>query len=354
MFTPKSCAWQTRAGILHINGTDITTPNFIVGTARLAIPHLTPDHANQPPLAAVYAEDTWDKGGLVSACLNRSTLPLSSPLLLGAVRNPEMRPLKNKPNTDSAIAISTSQGSQMASMKDVSEFMNKLNPDIVVIPYDFPAQSPNSSSVGKNRVVKMTSRSLKWAKELYNSRPKESAFVAVTLPPQLQTSEYLNEVNTLCNSYCFNDGCETMTRLAADSAAPDASKLRISMFNSGKLSDVINDIAAGIDLVNVPLTQYADKGYALTVSFKNPGADKGFLNLYDDEFIADTSLLHNSGFMKGYIHHLLEAREMTAHVILQLHNTEILKQLFNEIQESITEGTFSTQAEKFKQAYETL
>lgn len=351
MFFTRTPTLGARTGVLHSNGLEIVTPNFIISTIRGALPHLTPDHPNPPSIAAVYAEDMWDREGIVPECTVRNNLVAKSPLLVAGVRRPQSPFIKNKPNTDQSMAISTTQGSRMASIPDMTKFMTNMHPDILVLPYDIPAQSAPGAAIGSNRVLKMRRRSELWTKtisaEYLNSRrscsSNNTTTIAVTLPPQLCNADYLAEIDGLYNAYCFNEICSTLPSNA------DLTKLRLNISGLHDWSQIVNVISRGADLVDIDVTYFSDKGLALTLSLNADSPE--YIDLNSNEFVANKDVLGKTGFMLGYIHHLLEAKEMTAQVILQLHNIGVVEELFKQIQGSIAQNTFHDLAEKFKLKY---
>jgi len=55
---------------------------------------------------------------------------------------------------------------------------------------------------------------------------------------------------------------------------------------------------------------------------------------------------------RAYVQHLLTAKEMTAWVLLQIHNVKIVSNFFAAIRGSITRGTFEEDCKTFAQTYE--
>ena len=53
-------------------------------------------------------------------------------------------------------------------------------------------------------------------------------------------------------------------------------------------------------------------------------------------------------FSRGYIHHLLQCRELMAEVLLEFHNTHHMCQFMKTIRGKIEEGTFLEFHQQFK------
>lgn len=356
MFTTKAAHWSARSGSFVINGKEISTPNFIIATTRGSIDHLTPDHALCAPVSGVYAEEFIDREGLVEKSLSpKSSLPLRSQLILGSCRRPGSSKIANKPNTLDSMAIDTNQGCRLASIKTMTDFMADLKPDIFLIPSDDPAQSSNNK-VGMNRLRKMHLRSLDWLARFINKRLEmginsSNIFLVARIPPELRTPQYLEEISDKCDAYCFT-GSEVSRSNDIPHDLVNPKKMRVSDLSNATWREVLDQVAAGTDLVYVPLTSFTDAGKALQLSWL--ATDKADMqwDLTDPKYTTDMNELGNTGHSLAYIHHLLNAGEMTAKVLLQQHNMTTIERLFEDIRRSINRGTFEADQKRFLSCYD--
>lgn len=92
------------------------------------------------------------------------------------------------------------------------------------------------------------------------------------------------------------------------------------------------------------------------------------INLFDDQHATDFSPLATSAEhahltslfgeealgdapTRAYVHHLLHTHEMTAHVLLAMHNTCVMAAFMKAIRRCIQEGTLDAEADRFEAAY---
>ena len=129
---------------------------------------------------------------------------------------------------------------------------------------------------------------------------------------------------------------------------------------------ILNQVAAGIDLFTVPfLNDVTDAGIALDFAF-GPKEDTGQhklaplgLDLWSNTFAVDVSPLRKDctcytclNHHRAYVHHLLDAKEMLAWVLLQLHNCAIMDAFFAAVRRGVSQGTFEGDTAGFEAYYE--
>lgn len=328
-----------------------------MNTTRGAVPHLTGDNSPQIPVAGVYLEELYDREGPILNLAKRDKLPLRAQVLLCSARKPETRNISNKPNTEELMAIETLQGSRLAKLSDIRSFISRFEPDLCIVPYDIPAQS-TGGKVGGNRLRKMENRSIQWLKEFHQDRSANNGewLLVASIPPQLLKQGYLTEAEPLAEGVNAPLSNETLFIVDGHQAPIDKtttekyeSKLRMSNLPNKSWPDVISDIFNGSDLVNVPLTQYADAGHALTITLD--ASTPEYIDLNDMKYVTDMSKLEYTDHALAYIHHLLDAEEMTAQVLLQTHNFYVVNKLFEDIRKAVSEGTFEKKREEFIRVY---
>lgn len=126
----------------------------------------------------------------------------------------------------------------------------------------------------------------------------------------------------------------TMDHLVKDRA--------IHLLGIGGVSDIFKGVAMGIDTFDcVHPTRLARHGGALI-----KGDPRGHINLRNACYVLDESPLDPScncstcqTYSRGYIHHLLKAKELLAYTLLTEHNVFYMNRLFIAIRRAIQEGT---------------
>lgn len=167
---------------------------------------------------------------------------------------------------------------------------------------------------------------------------------------------------------------ETMTALCKASldSLPSSSKLRMALIPTGPgmILRLIRDL--GIDVfVEDVADKMADAGVALDFDFGTlPPADDSprdkldiGVNLYDSSFAKDLMPLSNSPLAevstreqpvtRAYVHHLLTVHELSAHILLSLHNGRVMSAFMQRIRNLISkvDGTFERQCDAFAARY---
>ena len=102
------------------------------------------------------------------------------------------------------------------------------------------------------------------------------------------------------------------------------------------------------------ISQVTSMGFALDMSTHEDAAGDTKINMLDTKYKEDMGPLiegcacfscrHHT---RAYVHHLLLVHEMTAQILLELHNTHQMLEWFAGIQASIAKGTF----QKLKQSF---
>ncbi|KAF8468807.1 tRNA-guanine(15) transglycosylase-like protein [Kalaharituber pfeilii] len=383
----------------------LDTPTFIAPTSRGAVPHLSHDTLrNHTQIKGIYAalEDFVEKPPAqrpiytTGATLRQFIcLPETQFSILAPRRSPPVATPAT--NSDEAISILTSVGYRFLTWADYTVALKKMKPDIAVSMPDLPHQKP-----GKNRGPKMVSRTELWLRELLE-RNKEWAhekgefpslerggrtpIFAPLLPLELEEQrlylEFLEERKNDIAGLAVYDYKQILQHVDSDGLLDTLKDLpRLSLDDPLTPLKILDQIEAGIDLFNINLVGDAtDAGIALDFYFPvvdvgldqstNTSAEKKVLglNLWNTQYATDLSALsyklgggeRNGGSRcecyacsrhhRAYVQHLLNAKEMTAWVLLQIHNYTIINKFFAAIRESITNNTFSTDRQRFVATY---
>lgn len=272
------------------------------------------------------------------------------------------------------MSILTSVGYRFLTWQDYTAAIKKLKPDVVVSMSDIPDQKP-----GKNRGPKMVMRTELWLRELLGRNrewaqeeeeegvtgekkrgkgrtPVFAPLLPLTMDAQRLYLEFLEERSDQIAGLAVYDHAQLLEGLDPDSGTLDALGLaglpRLSLDNARSPLEVLRQVGAGVDVLSVGFVQEAtDAGIAL--DFYWPGADVGLqpsegkggekkvtgLDMWSAEHASDLRPLsfglgggEEGGEGQGrkcecyacrrhhraYIQHLLQAKEMTAWVLLQM------------------------------------
>lgn len=132
--------------------------------------------------------------------------------------------------------------------------------------------------------------------------------------------------------------------------------------------DILKEIFLGADLLTLPfLVGSSDAGMALDFTFPAPPSPTSdekppkslAINLWSPDHATDVSPLSDScpcytcqNHHRAYLNHLLNAREMLAWTLLQIHNHRVIDSFFIGVRQSIQNGTFEEDARKFHTVYD--
>lgn len=271
-------------------------------------------------------------------------------------------------NTSTSVAILTSIGFRQLGAEEYIAATRKLRPDIVVGMADLIL----GRTAGKKRSEKMVDRTHAHtrdaAERLYaNSNAEErakSAFFAPILPLEnTQQSLYLEELQEELRDYVSG---LALYESASLSIIPEAlGTLPRLLFNEPATPhEVLREISLGADLHTLPfLVESSDAGMALDFVFPPPPPAASSLrqlasNMWSPTHATDVSPLSENckcftcqNHHRAYLNHLLNAKEMLAWTLLQIHNHHVLDNFFAGVRESIKNGTFAQDAEAFHRVY---
>lgn len=140
---------------------------------------------------------------------------------------------------------------------------------------------------------------------------------------------------------------------------------RMCLSNPQSPHSVLNDVALGVDLLCIPFVGSAsDHGIALTFNF--PGPNVG-MELPQPLGIDLWAPIHQASLLPlslgcdcftctrhhaAYLHHLLQAKEMLAWTLLQIHNFAIMDRFFEACRRAIAKRTFLEDVKAFNRNYE--
>jgi queuine tRNA-ribosyltransferase accessory subunit len=135
--------------------------------------------------------------------------------------------------------------------------------------------------------------------------------------------------------------------------------------DQGSPHALLHDISLGVDLVCIPFVGSAsDHGIAFTFDFPGPDFDTDVPQPLGIDFWSSGHEISLSPLSPGcdcftcarhhraYVSHLLQAKEMLAWTLLQVHNLSIMDRFFEACRRSIAKGTFEEDVKTFSRNYE--
>lgn len=264
----------------------------------------------------------------------------------------------------------TSVGFRQLEEGDYVEAIRKLQPDFVIGLADLVSAKPP----GVKRREKMVDRTHAWTRDatsrLYGAMsdseiPVKSLFLAPLLPLEkelqfLYIQELEDEMKEFVSGFAHFDSSTV-------SAVPESMSqlVRMSLAGPATPHQILREISLGIDLTTLPFIAAAsDAGLALDFTFPQPSLkdNSAPLPLASDMWLSDhavdTSPLAPScecytckNHHRAYIQHLLNAKEMLAWTLLQIHNHHVTDNFFAAVRNSILNGTFAQDVETFERTY---
>lgn len=265
----------------------------------------------------------------------------------------------------------------------------KHTPDLLIAMSD----EPDDPSPSKKRLRKSIHRSLRWASEAAASSSSSSSKPALLV--QLVGSDNIDARRAFVQDLVDDEELALdervfgyVFRLPPLSRAMDAEtmatlcKASLDLLPSNKLRMALIPTGPGLILrlvrelgVDVFVEDVADKmadaGVALDFDFdcdfgtlpaESPQRDVG-VNLYDPSFAQDLVPLSTSALAatstneqpvtRAYVHHLLAVHELSAHILLSLHNGRVMAAFMHRVRDLISkaDGSFERQCDAFAAYY---
>ncbi|KAL1891886.1 hypothetical protein Sste5346_007432 [Sporothrix stenoceras] len=250
------------------------------------------------------------------------------------------------------------------------------------------------------RAYRMAERTEDWLDQVYRDGVAENtgaALFAPTLPVPYATQwQYLNRLAELAGAGDEDEDVsknakptisglavydvDLMPDLHADYADSLVPLPRLSLHPAVTPHQILRQVDLGIDVMLLPaVTDASEQGLSYTFSWE--ATDEGSeeqqrvaqdesgarlplaMDLTDPVFKTDTRPLRLgcpcgacTAHHRAYIHHLLDAREMLAWTLLQIHNHHVMNELFAGVRKTLGEegiAGFRRRARQFQMLYET-
>ncbi|KAK2748491.1 hypothetical protein FQN57_000624 [Myotisia sp. PD_48] len=364
----------------------IQTPHYVPITSRGIVPHITHDMMRDHlSLSSLYVglEDFIERTSLKETppIYNTPTSPSESALrnflvhdddtllVLGPRRIPPVP--APAPNSSNSITVLTSVGYQQLVLENYIEAIQKLQPDIAIGMADVVL----GREPGVKRRARMIDRTHAWTQGTFNAlfgtedklkANSNISFFAPLLPLDLELQGvYLQELaedmnNRLSGLALFDP--KTVSIIPE----PIQKLARLSLAEPQTPQKVLSEVALGIDLSAIPfITTASDAGMALDFVFPTPSSQPISsplplaIDVWSPVHDTDVSPLvpgcqcHTcQNFHRAYLRHVLNAKEMVAWTLLQIHNYHTVDNFFAAIRASIQSGTFEADVQTFTQTYE--
>lgn len=278
------------------------------------------------------------------------------------------------PNTNTTVSICTAVGFRQLKAEDYAEAAENLQADIVIGLGDIPY----GRALGAKRVEKATDRNIEWLRDhiqLRNESERKDTLAklfAPLLPVSCANQQYyIDSLIGDCSNYVSGLAIYTLDCLEDFPKALEDLP-RLAFTEPSTPHQILREIALGIDIHTVPfITAATDAGIALDFSFSAarhiqqdhepvPILPLG-IDMWLPEHAADLSPLVDgckcyacTNHHRAYVQHLLNAKEMLAWVLLQIHNHHIMDLFFAGIRKSIANDSFESDVKDFERTYESL
>lgn len=247
-------------------------------------------------------------------------IPLDRLVILSARRSSAL-PAPNA-NSNTGINVCIVDGFADMQLEDYTRAVRQLLPDVAIAPGDIPFQKP-----GRNRVAKMLQRTEQWLVGILEARQESSAIFASIVPLQLDVQqEYLQ---TLKDKALDGIALHDAAHVSQLDIYGISNLVRILVIPNSGPRDMLRSIAQGVDLVTADwLVDATDSGFALVCHFQEISNDIEHalvIDLWEEMYAGDPDPILSGcscaacrNHTRGYIHHLLQAKEMLAWVLLQM------------------------------------
>ena len=268
-------------------------------------------------------------------------------------------------NTSSSIAVSTSVGFRHLQVEEYMEAVRELRPAIAISIADIIT----AETASVKRIEKCADRSHAWLRDMLGPQEDDairSSAIFASIPPieKEQQSFYLADLSEEFKSQISG---LTIYDPATVSALPKelSSLPRLCLSNISSPHAILDSILLGVDLITVPfVTRFSEHGIAFSFSF--PGSKELSnqtlgLDLWSQDHLTDLSPLSPgckcytcTRHHRAYLHHLLQAKEMLAWSLIQVHNFSVMDGFFEDVRASIARDSFEEDVKIFTHAYNAL
>ncbi len=254
---------------------------------------------------------------------------------------------------------------------DYAEGVERLQPDIVVGLGDIPY----GRALGAKRIEKATDRNIEWLQSHVKARndakaPKGSRSKLFASLPPVSCANQQYYIDTLTQDVAKDvDGLAVYDMVSLEDLPEQLRHLpKLAFTEPSTPHEILRQISLGIDVLTIPfLTAATDAGIALDFTFPANSSEQeaqpkilGVDMWLEDHATSLQPLVDGckcyacTNHHRAYVQHLLNAKEMLAWVLLQIHNHHTLDLFFAGIRQTLRNGSFEDNVERFAKVYETL
>ena len=284
--------------------------------------------------------------------------------ILGPRRIPAVLPASHA--TDATIPICTSVGFRQVEVKDYHGAINILRPDVAISAADIIMSSSSSTK----RKAKSVERTFTWLDELSGAEwlrqtSDRQTAVFATIPSVENCQLSMDSFDLVGeNSILFSGLAMHAPMLIPNLPTSLSGFPRICLSHPMSPHDILDNVLLGTDLMTIPFVNLSsDQGIALDFNLFTSAKESDLpLPLGHDIWSLDHQIsLHPLSFKcdcytcmnhhKAYLSHLLQAKEMLAWTLLQIHNYAIVARFFRDIRITLANGTIEAQSAIFRKSY---
>ena len=373
---------KARLGLLTTPHGQVKTPAFIFCATKAAIKSMTPSQMRQEGTQMILANtyhlmiqpgpDTVEKlGGLQKmTAWNGPMLTDSGGFQIfslghGGVSN-EIKGVSPGKRVKSLLQIQE-EGATFKSYWDGAlhlltpeksiDIQTKLGADLIVVldectPYHVDKAYTQRSMEMSHR---WALRSLKRFEETATGRQALYGIIQGGIYEDLRraSAQFVNETPFFGNAVggCLGAGISQMDDVVALTMSCLNPERPVHLLGIGTLRDIFANVVSGIDTFDcVHPTRLARHGGALVphAIAAQYGSKREHINLMNAQFVHDDTPIDPqctcntcTHFSKGYIHHLLKAKEQLGQQALTAHNVHTMNRVLADVRDGIATGTLS-------------
>ena len=250
----------------------------------------------------------------------------------------------------------------MLDAEDYDDAVTTLKPGIATSLPDLIT----AEQVSRKRIEKSADRTHAWLRDTLETREQSSSTLFASVAP-LEAEEQQLYLQDLAEEYSANLAGLATYDIETSTQLPESlsDQARLCIADPQVPREVLRAVSVGNDLLTVPLvTRTSELGQAFTFSFPAPQpAESGqmplILDMWSSEhttsvtpLVAGCKCYTCTSHHRAYLHHLLQAKEMLAWTLLQVHNFAVFDRFFEGMRQSIKSGTFEKDAKHFDEVYE--
>ncbi|XP_010534974.1 PREDICTED: queuine tRNA-ribosyltransferase accessory subunit 2-like isoform X2 [Tarenaya hassleriana] len=364
-------AWSSgggRSGLLQLGGCPLDTPAVLLSTRKGLPFFLSPDLLSSLPsphsrllhlcplhfFEGLSLQTVSSMGGL------HKLLSLPDHHYLSVLRDSiDCVPDPSATNKFGA-SFDTPYGRFLVKPADYVDMISSMKPNIWATLAD---EVPNTVSAKRNKTS--VERTLRWLDECIALSPVGCGAIFGSIVGGDSVEERRRCAQDVANrslsgywigGFGLGENTENLAALmnAVTECLPDEKPRLVS--GLGTPEEILEGVAAGVDLFNSAyIYDLTLRGFALIFPAESikadlakfvsvgSGGDRTKINLRETGFRCYTCCNHT----KAYIHHLLNVKELLAHILLEIHNTHHYLGFFASIREAIREGQFEELRRQF-------